>query len=168
MTHESTCTVCEARFSYSAGPGVPRKTCSLRCQRTRKNQMRIARNFRAAAHIPVAGRSFAQLWRRDCVHCEESFDQWGRRGRLRQTCSDECRDARAEWRRGPQRRQWYAKLVAAGAHFTLAQTACQGRHAFAAAMYALADAKVAAAGQPVAVAGYQRKKRGKLTWPSNH
>jgi hypothetical protein len=166
VIHESTCVVCEVRFTYSAGPGVPRKTCSKVCANKRRNQMRIARNFRATAAfkavMPAGGRSFAQLWRCDCLHCEEPFDQWGRRGRLRQTCSDECRDARAEWRRGPQRRQWYAELVAAGAHFTLAQTACQGRHAFAAAMSALADAKAAAATQPVAVAGFQRKKRGKL------
>lgn len=162
MIRESTCTVCEVRFSYSAGPGVPRKTCSPRCNRKRRNEMRIARNFRAAAHIPATNRSFAQLWRRPCLHCEQPFDQWGRRGRLRQTCSDECRDARAEWRRGPQRRQRYAELIAAGAHFTLAQSACEGRHAFAAAMAALAEAKAAAATQPVAVAGYQRKKRGKL------
>jgi hypothetical protein len=84
-------------------------------------------------------RSFARLWRVDCLHCGNPFDQWGKRGKLRRTCSEDCQIARNLYIRTERRRSRYRALVAAGAAPAVAQRGSWGDGNFKATLAALAS-----------------------------
>lgn len=87
----------------------------------------------------TAARSFARTWTGECLHCHQTFTQVGKRGRLRQTCSDFCRDERLKFTKVTLRNERYRQLVAAGACFQVARDGSQGSRKFEAVLEMLRE-----------------------------
>lgn len=102
----------------------------------------------------TASRSFARTWTVDCLHCQQPFEQVGKRGKLRRTCSDECQAARLKFRRCEVRRGRYQALVDAGAFPAVAKIGCEGPKAFEAVMAAIKAGDPA----PLGIARPERRK----------